>query len=536
MIKKMKTILKINLVLLFFILSTSSVFASDYFNQAQIDVTVNKDGSASIEQKVSFVNHNNTAPLEISLGNQKPKNIAVRNNSSQIESKKFSLEEKNRIYFLKIESSSLSDSLIINYELSNLINIEENLETLRWTPIYAESPISSINISVTLPQSLSMSVIESNIYSSQSSTTTVASVASDKKVILTAYDLKAGNDITILVRWPKGLVTLSSWKILLGSQNKYKLIFSFFIGVFIPFGALVAMLVLMRKNKKMGQILVPTEVVNYPPSTLTPVELGILFDKKIYPKEIVATIISLAIKGYLVISNHGDEVVLALKNKPDAKMNSWEKRFFNQIFSDQDNKVSEADIEERVSRVLSSPEIVKLFEDMYQEVTAKGFFVENPHYTRVRYKINGLLFYFLSIFMMLWVLVTNQSSLYLFPIIGLLAVAYVLIKLAPKLPTYTPVGNNERINWLKFKNWLLLKEPMGYNQSNTGIFYDYLPYAIAMGCLDQWITRFSTCAIPIPDWYVTAVPEDNATINQKIIPIIDSISKKLSSLHGPNVS
>lgn len=505
-------------------------------SQIKIDASINKNGAVKVEESFYIPYFSDKTDLILGLGNQKPKNPSIKSNQKILSKNNYNIYEKNRFYYLSIKPEFYSNDISINYSFDGAIHLEESLETLRWAPIIAPSSTNSVLITVTIPQSLNPAALEANIYPSQNSVLTNATIISGNKVRLQATNLSKETDATILIRWPEGVVNISYWKKILGHQSKTKLFFSILSGFILPFIALIGMLIKIYKNKKNEKIIIPEDSIGYPPDALSPIELGILFDKKIYSREIIGIIISLATRGYLVIANHESRITIAQKHTPDLKMSLWEKKFYWELFHNKDKEITEADIKTRVAQSLSSKSIVELFENAYQETTAKGFFKENPHYDRIQYKVIGLLFYFLSIEMMFWVLLTGQSSLYLFPICGVLLAAYVIIKLSHKIPTYTQKGNRERIKWLRFKNWLVSSETIGYESSVEGLFYKYLPYAVIFNCVELWANRFRQTAITAPEWYITALPEDSANFNQKIIPFIDSISKELSSLHGPNVS
>ncbi len=532
---KNKFLLFLYLTIVYFV-SVNIVGAQSSTNHLSIAINVLENGDVDVEEKIFVPSFNSKDIYTVGLGNQKPKNFIINTKSGEMSRNNYSLDKKNGFYYLSIKPESQSGNVTIKYKIPNLVHLEENLETLRFSPIIAESKISSAMITISLPVELNPSVIEANIYSSQSTTITDSNIVSGKKINLHISNLSNKNDATILVRWPKGTLNLSYLKKLLGNQNKTKLIFSITFGFLIPVGALITMLVLIQRSKKRSKINSPREIISYPPDKLTPMEVGILFKKKIYTKEIVATIISFASRGYLVISDHGDEIILAKKSIPDWKMTIWEKDFYNQIFSQEIQKMSKKQMEQRAASTLTSPEVVKLFDDVYREITAKGFFLENPHLVRMRVKVYGLIFYFFSIVMMLWTIITNRSVFYLFPIIGLLTVAYIIIKYTYLIPCHSEIGNLERERWLCFYNWLISEEPISYEQTSRGLFHAMLPYAIIFNCTEQWKNRFRNETIPIPDWYITILPEDVTTFDKRIIPVIAQISEKLSSLHGPTIS
>lgn len=498
-----------------------------------ISIEVQKNSTSLVTLKPQIFAQEETI---IPLGNKKPKNLNVKINSGQISKKDYKIFKSSDHYYLKFKQKPTSQDIEINFTLPNSIFINGNFEVFQWSVLKADNAINNIRASIGLPEELNPEEVSANIFSSQSVTNTKAVISQEGKIFLQANYLPPQADLTLLLRWEKGIIPMNPIRQWITAQGSLKLTIWGVVGIFLPICAFLYMIYQIKKSKRKNQVPEPTGTINYPPSYLIPAEVGILMRKKIYPKDIVATIVDLAIKGYLLIGENNGNIILRKRKNLDAKLSTWEKNLFSELFNGIDNSVTDTELSQQTANSLSDPDVVRLFQDIYCEVTSRGLFENNPHLVRVQTKVIGIFFYLLALSLMVWILISGSSSLYLLPIGGILAAGIMIIKFASKISSYSDLGISEKQKWLQFKNWLCLKEPLSIESSAEGLFFTYLPYAIVLNCVPEWMHRFRMQAIAIPDWYSSHQISEASDFNSNVIPVISDISQKLSSLHGPAVS
>ena len=134
-------------------------------------------------------------------------------------------------------------------------------------------------------------------------------------------------------------------------------------------------------------------VVNYEaPDGLTPAEVGTLVDEKVDMRDISASIIDLAVRGYLKIeevkssswfSSGSDYRFIKLKGPEGLK--SFEQKLFNKIFGNQDT-VLLSDLQEKFFPVIS-----QVRSELYRGLSKEHFFDGNPNTVRGAFLVLGLL-------------------------------------------------------------------------------------------------------------------------------------------------
>ncbi len=275
-----------------------------------------------------------------------------------------------------------------------------------------------------------------------------------------------------------------------------------------------------------------TTILDQPPTLLPPVLVGVLVNKKIYPNEIVAQIVDLAQKGYLVIVKKSTQYSLSRRKAPDGHLQIWERDILTQVFPVSD----QAEVEG--SRSLYSPEVRDAFARIYQVITDLRIFQENPHLTRVRYKLVALFFYYLSAVGLIATAVFGLSPLVLLPFTGTMVISFLIIRLCPQLIRYTPEGLKARQYWLSFANYLRSPSPVSIEAAQNHMFERYLAYAIALHATEEWAKRFDSSALAIikPDWLISYEETSTTQLVEEITAFTGSLSKELTDLRGPIVN
>ncbi|MBM2820850.1 MAG: hypothetical protein HW405_610 [Candidatus Berkelbacteria bacterium] len=225
-----------------------------------------------------------------------------------------------------------------------------------------------------------------------------------------------------------------------------------------------------------------------PPDNLKPAEMGTLVDEKADRKDISATLIDLAVRGYLKIKEGKDKKYTLYRIKDDESgLDEIEKQIFMAIFSGKKEiKLSE------ISHSLGK-EINDIQDSLYNRMVEKKYFIKNPERARSNNCAVAVLFILLpwGLFWFSWNLVT------------VLFLSGILIAIYTRsMPKKTREGAITKEKSLGFKEFLFRAERYKLKwQEKENIFEKYLPYAMVFGIADKWAQNFKDLYKNPPDWY-----------------------------------
>ena len=117
--------------------------------------------------------------------------------------------------------------------------------------------------------------------------------------------------------------------------------------------------------------------------------------------------------------------------------------------------------------------------------------------------------------------------------LSLVLFGVLIIKMAPRLTTFTKKGRNVQADWLRFKNYLEENDVVrGWDE----LFLQNLAYSVALDCEASWAARFVESNFTKPDWYDhinLAGGVENFV--KSFWPVIDQIGKSLAVSSEPLV-
>lgn len=323
------------------------------------------------------------------------------------------------------------------------------------------------------------------------------------------FELPTGQQILVLLArsspWLLGLAVL----FLVGS-----------IGVLIWMAREMAV---FRKFK-----LQPT-LVTTPPNDVPPAMISLLPTGKITSATLAAMLTDLAKRHYLTLIDKGETFLLAEDRRLDMSgpgfglgstpgavseaerakaakegVSIAEKFLLAKLFTEGSPAISREELKERLGRHLESAKIGKVYAELYQEATDRGFFIKNPHLVHLQYRLVGIAIFFAGLIGLGFTLLFDNGA----PLLPLVWVAialagYSITRMVSFLPLLTVMGQAEWVRWSGFRAYLTDPDPL---PAKTPIsrFFDYLPYALAWGVLPAWSQRFGTRLVTAPNWYLTS--------------------------------
>ncbi len=251
------------------------------------------------------------------------------------------------------------------------------------------------------------------------------------------------------------------------------------------------------------------EYISEPPDDLPVGVLGALIDERVDMRDVVASILGLARRGYLVIEEverpslfgSAKDFIFRRTDKAWDDLRPYERAIMRAIFprdSKRERKLS--DLRNRFYRHLP-----KIQDKLYDELVKRGFFEKRPDRVRALWKWIGIAAMVPGVVGIWFVgpLLIEISSVLLCVPAALIVAGVGLLILGKAMPAKTRQGAEAAARWRAFKAYLERIDKLADLKQAGELFDRYLPYAVAFGMNRSWIHKFSRMEnVPAPGWYV----------------------------------
>jgi hypothetical protein len=240
----------------------------------------------------------------------------------------------------------------------------------------------------------------------------------------------------------------------------------------------------------------PAVPVQYrPPDGLRPGQLGVLVDERVDPVDMSATIVDLAVRGYLRIVEETSRSLRSLWRSrsewtfvkqtppPDDTLLAYERELLDALFRDRD-EVALSDLTGEFHKDYA--EVRRL---MYTDAVDRGWFTRSPKTTRTIWLGVGVLATILSVALLAGLLVVSTFALAATPLV----LASLGLTVAHRwMPHRTPKGSRRLAETIGFRDFILTAESdRARFAEEENIFIAYLPYAVVFGATDKWARAFA---------------------------------------------
>ncbi len=272
-----------------------------------------------------------------------------------------------------------------------------------------------------------------------------------------------------------------------------------------------------------------TIVAEYePPEKVRPAQAGLLIDESADTKDVTATIVDLAVRGYLRITELPASGILGLgqkdwtltrtvgKSDPDA-LQPYERTIYDGLFGRGaldaaqavvvglikrfsaragDAEATRAEFEGEATDEVKLSALKKRFyttlakaqRELYADSVARKWFAGDPQHVRQIYGVLGVVGIIVA-----GVLVFGLGSALGAGLIGLGLVvpAVAFLAVASRMPRKTRTGAELHRRTLGFRHYMEIAEKERQRfAERENIFSEYLPYAIVFGCVEKWANAF----------------------------------------------
>jgi uncharacterized membrane protein len=339
---------------------------------------------------------------------------------------------------------------------------------------------------------------------------------------LKVRDVAGGEAVEVRVQWPHGQVegTPSPFQARLDAQRASEqareeaarspaaIILSialFLLAFLVLLGGAFGLYQLWVRRGRDPVVTLPADYLAEPPSDLAPGLVGVLLDESVDLRDILATLVDLCRRGEARLEERGEEGFLGLMGRQDFVL---VRQPTGESLADFEAAVLEAflDGEERKSFAQLRQHFYKrlpaLHKQMYGALVAAGLLDADPEEVRGRYRLlalaaaAGAALLFCGTFPLLSVL---PFLLALPAVVLVLSVATFVV--AHYMPRKTPAGAEAAARWRAFRQYLRDIERYRDLREAEAVFDRYLPFAVALGLEDSWISKFAAAGAGAPPWF-----------------------------------
>ncbi len=254
----------------------------------------------------------------------------------------------------------------------------------------------------------------------------------------------------------------------------------------------------------------PIAVQFEPPRDLHPGVVGTLVDEVADPHDVTATLVDLAVRGYLRIeevprknpNKRAKDWTLVRLTDTTMSLAPFENALFDGIFAGRE--------EVRLSSLKTTfaSTMATVQRGLYGEVTGRGWFRADPQAVRARWRVSGWLLIVASFAVALFWGGAGGTRGFLLVPLALLTTGIVVNVCAKRAPGRTAAGTAVLAQTLGFKQYIATAEANQLRwEEGEDIFSRYLPYAIVFGETKRWARVFEDLAaqgldVTEPSWYV----------------------------------
>jgi uncharacterized protein (TIGR04222 family) len=243
-----------------------------------------------------------------------------------------------------------------------------------------------------------------------------------------------------------------------------------------------------------------------PPADLRPGQVGTLIDEVAGPLDATATIVDLAVRGYLTIVEipksgwfGKPDWRLVRRKPPDGELLEYERRLMDGLFED----ATEEDLSALKTRF--AKRLARVEDALYDDAVARGWFVGRPDRVRERWVWTGI-----GVLLAAAVLefaAVRWTSLGIVPI-PLMLLGILIAIGARWMPRRTPRGTGLVRRVHGFRTVIATAEThLSRWAEQENVFTRYLPYAVVFGLTHKWAEAFEGLARqPDTGWYVSPHP------------------------------
>jgi uncharacterized membrane protein len=297
------------------------------------------------------------------------------------------------------------------------------------------------------------------------------------------------------------------------------------ISVLLPLWALIVMFVFWWTKGRDPKPDTSVAPMYEPPKDMTPAEVGALLEDSVHPRDITATLVDLAVKGYMKIEeteskvllfSHRDYTFHSLKaesewstltpqqvqkqDSPGAPLQAHERVMLNHMFPAGATQIRLSELRNKFYVAIPS-----IKSDILAELKSKGMYSVDPDSAHA-YVLAGVVLTalpFVILQLLSWGSILDSMGL-LFAA-GLIALIIVVL-FARIMPAKSLKGVRTKVEILGLQEFITRVDADRLRRMPPDTFEKILPYAMALGIENRWAKQFEGIVQNPPGWYVGPTP------------------------------
>ena len=440
------------------------------------------------------------------------------------------------------------NTYVISYEVKRVITTPQEKAELYWNVTGNDwpVPIHDVTSTVTFADgSIDESICFTGIYGSSS--TNCMFDTQNNSTTFTAANLSPGDGLTIAVAMDQSQFTFPTLvdRIIWFLQDNW--IYGLPIIVFF---VMLRLYWQKGRDKQFVNLFHESDVVRtvplfqkinalsmfHPPDDITPGEVGVVVDERVHSRDITATVIDLAVRGFLTIKEETkgriikrSEFTLTLVGKDETKLKSYEKSVLDMLFGTERKKtVSLSKLPSKAYKYLEDAR-----NNLYKEVLEMGYFSGNPKSVRTKYLVAGIVIIFISVFAGSFFATFSGSTGVI--VAGMLS-GIIVILFSFFMPARTAKGRKVLAEVVGLREYVKVGAWRQKEYEKKNFFEETLPYTIAFGLATKFISAFKDAKFTKPDWYQTTGMFNPGVFVSSMDSLDSSLAKGISATRPKSAS
>ena len=397
-------------------------------------------------------------------------------------------------------------TVILRYQAQNGLKFFEEHDELYWNVTGDEwqAPIRAASARIELPSGVTglRAAAFTGVYGSREQAASVETGGSEVTVrMLRRLNFREG--LTVAVGWDPGVVRrpgpLARFALFLRSNWMFCIPLAIFVVMLWPWYT-------RGRDPRRRPISPQYE----PPEGLTPAELGTLVDNSPDMRDITATLVDLAVRGYLQIQEHEEKKLLGLRTTREylfslgKSVPAWkdlqphERALLESLFAGgARDSVESTELENTFYARLPG-----IRDRIFNRLVERRYYTQRPDKVKHAYIIAGILVGFSVAVGGVFLSVSLGQSPVSAITAGILSAA-IAIGFAWFMPARTLRGARVLEGILGFEDFLARVEGDRFQRmvKTPELFEKFLPYAMALGVEKNWAKAFEGIYREPPDWY-----------------------------------
>lgn len=422
---------------------------------------------------------------------------------------KYEQSQQGRNARFKIYVPDADDStrtVVLTYRVHDALSFYDDHDELYWNVTGTDSdvPFESASANIVMPSGVTglHAIAYTGVFGSRREDARV-NVSDNVVQIETTRALGFHEGLTAVVGFDKGFVHRpgAGEKVILFLRSNWPL----FIPV-IVFAAMFYLWWTRGRDPEHGSVTVQYD----PPDKLSPGECGTLVDNEAGMRDITATLVDLAVQGYLTIEQTEESHMLGLTHskgyifhmkKPPAewpKARPHEQAMLVALFeAGATPDVSLSSLQNHFYTNL--PEIR---DGIFDSLMNDGYYLHRPDTVRQAYIGSGIVAAVLMVAGGTWLSSVTGIAQATWVIAGIVS-GVIICGFGWFMPARTISGWRTLEKVLGFEQFLgrVEKDQIARLEKSPDLFEKYLPYAMALHVEKKWVQAFSGIALQPPQWY-----------------------------------